>query len=274
MRGLHSTTISKYNHEVALCTLHWPEMRKWFYKYKLTFRSNHRVFSNKRILAITAVPRTEKRFGYNFLDEIEVRRIDDQLYTFNEADYHRLNLNDIADIYLLMVQGKLQNLSGSLQYDIINSILLFMRQTIIKARVEDAQLGVESYQKSLNFTAPQLYPPNIPHLRPFIFNNKPFGVVYPHNDGYSFMRYEEVHKFGDQTLRFVRIKLNEMLKERDSGINVGWNNRDVKEARKFLARIDQKLRFREQTRTLESLIGAREPIPNILTYRRPDTPQV
>ena len=156
MRGLHSTSVHKYNHEAALYTLHWPEMRRWFYKYKLTFRSNHRVFSNQRILAITAVKRTEKRFGYNFLDEIEVRRIDDQLYTFGEADYHWLNLNDIADTYLLKVQGKLQNLSGSLQYDIINSILLFMRQTIIKARVEDAQLGVESYQKSLNFTTPQL----------------------------------------------------------------------------------------------------------------------
>ena len=88
------------------------------------------------------------------------------------------------------------------------------------------------------------------------------------------MRYEEVHKFGDQTLRFVRIKLNEKLKERESGINVGWNNRDVREALKFIARIDQKLKFREQIRTLESLIGGREPIPNILTYRRPDTPQV
>jgi hypothetical protein len=148
-----------------------------------------------------------------------------------------------------------------------------MRQTIIKARVEDAQLGVESYQNKLNFTAPQLYPPNI-RLRPFIFNDKPFGVIYPHNDGYCFMKYEEVHKFGDQTLKFVRIKLYEKLTEHNSGIDVGWNYRAVKEARKFLAMIDQKLRFREQIRTLESLIGAREPFPNILTYRRPDTPQV
>jgi hypothetical protein len=148
-----------------------------------------------------------------------------------------------------------------------------MRQTIIKARVEDAQLGVESYQKSLNFTDPQLYPPNVP-LRPFIFNNKPFGVIYPHNDGYRFMKYEEFHKFGDQTLKFVRIKLNEKLKEHNSRVNVGWNKRDAREALKFIARIDQKLRFREQIRTLESLLGAKEPFPNILTYRRPDTPQV
>jgi hypothetical protein len=112
----------------------------------LTFKSKHKVFSQQRILSIKDVPVTEKRFGYNFLYEIMVRRLDDKWYTFSEAYYHRLNLNDIIDMYLLKVQGKLQHLPGSLQYDIINSIMLFMRQTIIKARVEDAQLGVESYQ--------------------------------------------------------------------------------------------------------------------------------
>ena len=241
MRGLYSTSISKYNVEAALCTLHWPEMRKWFYKYKLTFRSKDKVFSQQRILSIKDVPVTEKRFGHNFLDEIVVRRIDDKLYKFSEADYHRLNLNDIEDMYLLKVQGKLQHLPGSLQYDIINSILLFMRQTIIKARVDDAQLGVESYQTSLNFTALQNQIPGIPYLRSFIFNNKPFGVVYPSKDAYRFMRYDELHKFGDQTLKFVKIKLNDKLKEYDSGINVGWKSRDVREALKFMDRIDHRL---------------------------------
>lgn len=120
-----------------------------------------------------------------------------------------------------------------------------MRQTIIKARVEDAQLGVESYQKALNFTAPQKLTHGIKNPRPLIFNNKPFGVVYPLRDRYRFMRYEEVHKFGDQTLKYVRIQLNEKLKQHDSGINVVWSRRDVKEALKFMARIDQKLRFRD-----------------------------
>lgn len=203
-----------------------------------------------------------------------VRRLDDKLYTFSAADYHRLNLNDIVDMYLLKVHGKLQHLPGSLQYDIINSILLFMRQTIIKARVEDAQLEVESYQTSLNFTAPQTQIPNIPYLRPFTFNNKPFGVIYPYKSSYKFIRYYELHKFGDQTLKFVRIKLDQKLKEHDSGINVGWKSQDVREALKFLDRIDHRWKIREHMRRLESLIGGRAPIQNILTYRRLDTPPV
>lgn len=89
-------------------------MQKWFYMYKLTFKSKNKVFSQHRILSIKDVPVTERRFGYNFLDKIVVRRHDDELYTFSEVDYHRLNRNDIEDMYLLKVQGKLQHLPGSL----------------------------------------------------------------------------------------------------------------------------------------------------------------
>ncbi|PWA47669.1 hypothetical protein CTI12_AA475510 [Artemisia annua] len=185
MKGLHSSSVSKYNVEAAMGILHWPEMRRWFYKWKLTFKSKGKPYTNHRILGITDIPETEKRYGYNFLDKIVVRRSDDKEYSFSEADYHRLNPNDIEDLYVLKVQGKVQNLPGSLQYDLINSLLIFARQRIIRVqgkaqnlpgslqydlinsllifarqriiwvRDEDAQLGVESYQISLNFTAPQ-----------------------------------------------------------------------------------------------------------------------
>ena len=174
MRGLHSDSVYKYNHEAALGTSHWPEMRKWFYKWKLTFRSKKRVYTNTRILAITKVQKTDNRLGYNFLDEIEVRRHDNVLYTFSEADYHRLNLDDVFYMYLLKIQGKLEHFPGSLQYDIVNSILLYTRQTVLKARVEDAQLGVESYQRRLE---PKMQIEGMHNMRPFTLVRRPFGVV-------------------------------------------------------------------------------------------------
>ncbi|GJZ39522.1 hypothetical protein Tco_0586085 [Tanacetum coccineum] len=45
------------------------------------------------------------------LDWITVRRKDDNLYTFKEGDYKRLRLQDIEDMLLLLVQGKLINLN-------------------------------------------------------------------------------------------------------------------------------------------------------------------
>ena len=226
------------------------------------------MFTNHRILAVRNVLKTDSRFGYTFLDEIEVRRSDDQLYTFSEAYYKRLNLDDLFDIYLLKKQGKLENLPGNTQYDVINSILLYIRQVVLKARVEDAQLGVESYQTQLNFTEPRFS--SRYSQQPLTFVKRPFGVVYQKDgDSKRFLDYNEVHKFGDQTLKFVGIKLKDKLGKYMDGRRVGWNSKDAREARKFMARIEQKLRFRDQIRRLESLVGGRELIPNILTYRRP-----
>ncbi|GJW87777.1 hypothetical protein Tco_0163117 [Tanacetum coccineum] len=40
-----------------------------------------------------------------------LRRDDDALYTFKEGDFHRLRIQDIEDMLLLLVQGKVTNLS-------------------------------------------------------------------------------------------------------------------------------------------------------------------
>ena len=134
------------------------------------------MFSEDRILAIKEITKIDSRYGYNFLEEIVVRRHDDKLYTFSEADFHRLNLDDLFDMYLLKLQGKLEHLSGTSQYDIVNSILQYVRQAILKARVEDAQLGVESYQRTLNFTEPHTQPTGMHKQKLLTFNRKPFGV--------------------------------------------------------------------------------------------------
>ncbi|GJX40935.1 hypothetical protein Tco_0255925 [Tanacetum coccineum] len=44
-------------------------------------------------------------------DWITVRRDDDALYKFKEGDLHRLRIQDIEDMLLLLVQGKVTNLS-------------------------------------------------------------------------------------------------------------------------------------------------------------------
>ena len=115
-----------------------------------------------------------------------------------------------------------------------------MRQITIRSRVEDAQLGVESYKTTLNFTAPQTQIPDIPYMKPYKLINKPFGVVFAKHNVNKFMRYDELHKFGDQTLKFVIIQLDQKLKKHDSGINVGWKRHDVREALNFIDRIDHR----------------------------------
>nr|GEV63836.1 hypothetical protein [Tanacetum cinerariifolium] len=48
------------------------------------------------------------------LEDIEVQRSDQKLYTFKEGDFPRLHLNDIEDMLLLVVQNRLFNLEGDI----------------------------------------------------------------------------------------------------------------------------------------------------------------
>ncbi|GKB20577.1 hypothetical protein Tco_0854500 [Tanacetum coccineum] len=102
------------------------------------------VFSTIKILSVFSV-NIDKQLGYGYLQEIVVRRADRKLYTFKEGDFPRLHLNDIEDMLLLHVQNKLLNLDGDDIVDLVVALRMFTRILVIKKRVEDVQLGVESY---------------------------------------------------------------------------------------------------------------------------------
>nr|GEZ51099.1 hypothetical protein [Tanacetum cinerariifolium] len=58
---------------------------------------------------------------------------------------------------LLLVQGKLSNLTVEERFAFNVSLRMFTRSIVIQRRVEDLQLGVESYQKRLNLTKLDTY---------------------------------------------------------------------------------------------------------------------
>ncbi|GJU28992.1 hypothetical protein Tco_1172581 [Tanacetum coccineum] len=72
-----------------------------------------------------------------------------------EGDFVDLHLNENEDMLILVVKHKLFNLNNSDIVDFIVALRMFTRSLVIKRRVEDLQLGIESYQKKLNITTPQ-----------------------------------------------------------------------------------------------------------------------
>ncbi|GJY07681.1 hypothetical protein Tco_0374735 [Tanacetum coccineum] len=82
-----------------------------------------------------------KKYDYYHLEEIQVYRDDQKLYTFKEGDFKRLRLQDIEDMLLLLVQQKLTNLIIDEQYDLNVALLMYTRCIVIQRRVEDLQLG-------------------------------------------------------------------------------------------------------------------------------------
>nr|GEU92080.1 hypothetical protein [Tanacetum cinerariifolium] len=108
---------------------------------------------HRRIIAVIDLKIVEWH-NYKHLYWTLVRHDDDKIYKFKEGDFKRLRLQDIEDMLLLLVQGKLSNLTVKERFAFNVSLRMFTRSIVIQRRVEDLQLGVESYQKRLNVTKP------------------------------------------------------------------------------------------------------------------------
>ncbi|GJS78764.1 hypothetical protein Tco_0728645 [Tanacetum coccineum] len=103
-----------YDRYALLGISHWRTKRHNFYGYTTKMMSKHDVYSTKRILSVISV-KVNKWYRYGYLEEIVVKRVDQQLYTFKEGDFKRLHLNDIEDMLLFIVQNQLNNLDGNVK---------------------------------------------------------------------------------------------------------------------------------------------------------------
>ncbi|GJR54154.1 hypothetical protein Tco_1404675 [Tanacetum coccineum] len=178
-----------------------------------TMESARDVYSRHRIIAITKLKIVEWH-NYKHLDWITVRRDDDKLYTLKEGDYKRLRLQDIEDMLLLLVQGKLKNLTIEERLALSVSLRMFTRRIVIKRRVEDLHLGVESYQKKLNLTKPDTYRLDLKRKIAYTSYSNPKGFIYQNKYKKNrLMRIDELHKFSDDTLNDVRSTLDDILKQ-------------------------------------------------------------
>ncbi|GJW68958.1 hypothetical protein Tco_0123382 [Tanacetum coccineum] len=157
---LWSATKVGYNKDAEKGIKHWGERRQLWYISQINKFSMHNVYSTPKILTVASVS-VKKLHGYGHLEEIVVRRADRHLYKFKEGDFVDLHMNNIKDMLLLVVQHKLFQFDDSDIVDLIVALCMFTRSLIIKRRVEDLQLGVESYQKKLNITKPQKTFPGI-----------------------------------------------------------------------------------------------------------------
>ncbi|GJZ16181.1 hypothetical protein Tco_0551858, partial [Tanacetum coccineum] len=219
--------------------LHWGKKQRQFYAFATTRESARDVYSKRRIIAVTKVEIVEWQ-NYKHLDWITVRRDDDILYKFKE--------------------GKLTNLNVEERLAFNVSLRMFTRSVVIQRRVEDLQLGVESYQKKLNLTKPDTYRSNLRRRDAYTPYSDPRGFIYENKDKKNrLMRIDELHKFSDGTLDDVRTALNDRLK----GIRMEylpqtfWSQRDKANARAMIQAIDKRLKTRRIMRSLERFVGGR-----------------
>nr|GFB92365.1 hypothetical protein [Tanacetum cinerariifolium] len=109
---------------------------------------------------------------------------------------------------------KLSNLTIEERFAFNVSLRMFTRSIVIQRRVEDLQLGVESYQKRLNLTKPDTYRSDLKHQEAYTTYSTPRGFIYQNkNKKNRLMRIDELYKFSDGTLNDVCNALDDHLKE-------------------------------------------------------------
>ncbi|GJX35734.1 hypothetical protein Tco_0247291 [Tanacetum coccineum] len=196
-----------YDISAAYGITHWWVRRKEFYINKYHEPSNRdAVRSHMRILNVICI-KTYERYRYNYSREIVLRRADYKEYKISEKDFKNLHPNDFKDL----------------------------------KRVEDLQLGIESYQTKLNLKQPNWDASDFLFKEDYTIVNKPRAIIYrDRDDNKKMMRINKVHKFSDGTLTRIEEKMDFMVKDFklfkfNKGIeNRKWTEDDKRRSEDFI----------------------------------------
>ncbi|GJU61987.1 hypothetical protein Tco_1243822 [Tanacetum coccineum] len=182
-----------------------------------------------RILSVVRI-KVFPMYGYNYMKKIVLRRADLKEYVIAEKDFKYLYPSDFEDLQ----------------------------------RVEDFQLGIESYQTQLNLTKPRWDAKGFEYKHDFTVINSPRAVTFRDKYGVQMiMRFNEIHKFSDGTLQQIDEALDYRVKEfRVNRMNPGldtrfWTKKDVDRSKEFMFAIQKRLKTRRIFRNLESFVGGR-----------------
>nr|GEW86625.1 histone deacetylase 14 [Tanacetum cinerariifolium] len=207
------------------------------------------VKSYMRILCVISI-KTFERYSYAFLREIIICRADYNEYKISEADFKNLHPNDFEDLYLLHLQGELNHLPRSDKFHLYNAIKLWIRNIVIRQRVGDLQLGIESYQTTLNLTEPRWDASDFLFKEDYTIVSKPRDVMYrDKNDQKKMLRKNVVHKFSDGILTRVLHKLGYMVKDfrlyqyNTDMENRIWSEDDKRKSEEFMKVIKRRLKI-------------------------------
>ncbi|GJX81827.1 hypothetical protein Tco_0331308 [Tanacetum coccineum] len=99
------SSVADYDDDAELGIHHWLDMRKGLYKTRRASLTKYGVHSNYMIITVKHVE-VERQFDYGFLSSIKA-------------------------------QGKLHHLEGQAEYDLANSLRIYIRKEVIKKRVDD-----------------------------------------------------------------------------------------------------------------------------------------
>ncbi|GKE02433.1 hypothetical protein Tco_1390416 [Tanacetum coccineum] len=112
------------------------QLLKFYIDRNMAESSRKVVRTHMRILNVVRI-KAYSRYGYDYLKEITLRRVDHQEYTIAEKDFKNLYPSDFKNLNLLLLQGHLNHLPGSNIRMLSIAIKLWTQNLVIRQRVKD-----------------------------------------------------------------------------------------------------------------------------------------
>ncbi|GJU32487.1 hypothetical protein Tco_1176076 [Tanacetum coccineum] len=254
----------KYDIAAMYGISHWWFQRQRFYIDRFSSEGDRRaVRTHMRILSVVRIE-VFSMYGYNYMKKIVLRRADLKEYVIAERDFKHMYPSDFEDLYLLNLQGHLNHLSPEDKKILTTAVNLWTRNLVIRHRVEDFQLGIESYQTQLNLTKHRWEATGFEFKHDYTVIDSPRAVTFRDRYGVQMiMRFNEIHKFSDGTLQQIDEALDYRVKEfQINRTNPGmhtrfWTKKDVDRSKDFMFAIQKRLKTRRIFRNLESFVGGR-----------------
>ncbi|GKA46311.1 hypothetical protein Tco_0739194 [Tanacetum coccineum] len=152
--------VNKFNPYDRYGVEHWknPHVNIFYIrKQKEPGKPKEVIYSNSKIIQVI---KTYWELGHEhkFITKIVARRANECIVSITEPDYKNLNKNDIEDMYLLIMNGKVPDYAET---GLLWSLSVFIRSSVLWERVHDFQLGIESYQQKVNLTTPTISFPGV-----------------------------------------------------------------------------------------------------------------
>ncbi|GJW79704.1 hypothetical protein Tco_0143679 [Tanacetum coccineum] len=192
------------------------------------------VRTHMRILSVVRIE-VFSLYEYDYMKKIVLRIADLKEYTIAERDFKYLYPSDFEDLNL-----------------------------VIRQRVEDFQLGIESYQTQLNLTKPRWDATGFEFQHDFTVIDSPRAVTFRDKYGVQMiMQFNEIHKFNDGTLQQIDEALDYRVKEfkvnrMNPGLNTrSWTRKNVNRSKEFMFAIKKWHKTRRIFQNLESFVGGR-----------------
>ncbi|GKB08132.1 hypothetical protein Tco_0836416 [Tanacetum coccineum] len=254
----------KYDIAAMYGISHWWFQRQRFYIDRHTSEGDRRaVRTHMRILSVVRIE-VFSLYGYDYMKKIVLRRADLKEYTIAERDFKYMYPSDFEDLYLLNLQGHLNHLPPEDKKILTTAVNLWTRNLVIRQRVEDFQLGIESYQTQLNLTKPRWDATGFEFKHDFTVIDSPRAITFRDKYGVQMiMRFNEIHKFSDDTLQQIDEALDYQVKEfKVNRMNLGlntrfWTRKDVDRSKEFMFGIRKQLKTKRIFRNLESFVYGR-----------------